>query len=290
MTKQRSTFDFGFGLLVSASIALAVFFFWVANLYANENRGISWLGQMCHAKSDCKIIERSFQDVGTINVGWLYGTFNSNGCKCSSVVLQDPRPKRVRISICNSTCFPERGRRCQRHECFGGMNTRQANRAILNNDAPLFRRVDRILQMAKADMALAVGTTQFYVQPCLECSVSREARRKLSEYVAAQFAPPVMMVDNPLRDSCFAEYICERHGNVRGRGDTIIDLDGVDYDKIDKQAFWEKNKRALMVLAWKPCANGWKPGPFIPPHQRSKFCKKKDAVEFNDAIIRKGLT
>ncbi len=252
------------------------------------NRGISWIGQGCAAKAPCEPIMTAYKGSSRINAGWLYGTFNADGCKCSKVVLADPRPKFIRISICNSTCFPERGRRCQKHECFGGMNTRQATRAILNNDPATYARIDRTIALAKEDITLAVQPAEFLVKPCLECSISQEARYKLNEYVAAQF-PGHRIVDNPVKGACAPGLVCERHGPVKGNRNTIVDLDGVSYSNIRRHDFWAKNDKALMALAWKPCANGWRPGPFVPPTMRKAYCTQKDAKEFNDGIIKKGL-
>lgn len=250
------------------------------------NRGVSWIGQGCHAKADCGAIMSAYKGATNINGGWLYGTFNPTGCKCSKVVLADPRPKTVRVAICNSTCFPERGRRCQKHECFAGMNSRQASKAILADNPALYERVDKTIALAKEDIALAKQPVQFLIQPCLECSVSKEARYKLNEYVASKF-PGHLIVDNPVKGPCAPGLICEKHGNVSGNANTIVDLDGVDYKKINKEDFWKKNRQSLMVLAWSPCANGISSTKFVPPLQRYRFCNRKDVKPFQDAIRRR---
>lgn len=280
---QASGLDPILGLIICAVIALAAFFYKLSMGHSQENRGISWLGQMCHEKSRCGVIERSFEGVATINTGWLYTTFNPHRCKCSSVVLKDPRPKRVRVAICNSTCFPERGRRCQKFECFAGMSARQASRAILQDDPRVFERINKSIALAKADLSTAAAPLELFVQPCLECSISREARQKLTQYIASHF-PGVAIVDNPVGGKCLPGLVCEVHGNVRAPRGSIVDLDGVDYSKINKWEFWRKNDQALMALAWKPCANGLSGGPFQTPISRSRFCSKSDAVEFNHGI------
>lgn len=277
-----------FNLFLSTSLLFLAPFYVVLFGHSEANRGISWIGQGCAAKAPCGPIMAAYEGASVINAGWLYGTFNPDGCKCSKVVLADGRPKRIRVSICNSTCFPERGRRCLKHECFAGMNGRQASRAIMRGDAATFARIDRTIALAKADMALAVQPVQFWVKPCLECSISVEARSKLNAYVAAAF-PGLPIVDNPVKGLCAPGLVCERHGDVKGGPNTIVDLDGVDYRRIRKSEFWAKNDKALMALAWKPCANGARPGPFVPPTMRKAYCTQKEGKEFNDAIIRKGL-
>lgn len=270
-------------LFLSTSLLFLAPFYVVLFGHSEANRGISWIGQGCHAKADCGAVMAAYEGVQTVNAGWLYGTFNATGCKCSKVLLADPRPKRIRFDICNSTCFPERGRRCQRHECFARMTGRQASRAILNKDPATFARIDSTIALAKADMAQAVAPVEWFVKPCLECSISREARAALTQYVASHF-PGIPLVDNPLRGPCFPGMICERHGDVRGDANTIVDLDGKSYLEVNKKSFWKQNNDALMVLAWKPCANGWRPGPFVAPERRSKFCTKKSAKMFNDGM------
>lgn len=276
------------GLAIS-SLALFLAPLFIALLgHGEANRGISWIGQGCAANAPCEPIMAAYRGASVINAGWLYGTFNPDGCKCSKVVLADPRPKRIRVSICNSTCFPERGRRCMKHECFAGMNGRQASRAIMRGDAATFARIDRTIALAKADMALAAQPVEFWVKPCLECFISVEARYKLNDYVASKF-PGLPIVDNPVKGLCAPGLVCERHGDVKGGPNTIVDLDGVDYRRIRKAEFWAKNDNALMALAWKPCANGWKPGPFVPPTMRKAYCTQKEGNQFNDAIMKKGL-
>ena len=251
---------------------------------SKDNRGISWLGQMCHPQTDCAVITDSFSGAKIINTGWLYLTFNPVGCRCAGSVLSDPRPKRIRVDICNSTCFPERGRQCQDYECFAGMTGREATKAVLADDPATYARIDRSIAMAKADMASAAAPVEFFVKACLECSISPDARKKLNEYVASQFPSSVRMVDNPLMGPCLPGYVCERHGPATGDSNTIVDLDGVDYDTIDQPQFWRANADALIALAWKPCANGLRRGSFVPPLQRSQFCTLSDIEGLKQAL------
>lgn len=273
-------------LFLSTFLLFLAPFYVVLFGHSEANRGVSWIGQGCSAKADCGAVMAAYEGVKTINAGWLYATFNPTGCKCSKVLLADPRPKRIRVDICNSTCFPERGRRCQKHECFAGMTGRQASRAILSKDPRTFARIDSTIALAKADMADAAGPVEWFVKPCLECSISQEARAVLNRYVASHF-PGVPLVDNPLRGPCSPGMICERHGAAVGDAGTIVDLDGTDYRRIDQKRFWKQNNSALMVLAWKPCANGWQPGPFIAPQRRSRFCSQKNAEMFNQGLRKK---
>ena len=136
--------------------------------------------------------------------------------------------------------------------------------------------------MARADIAASQGPLELFVMPCLECTLSRAARKRLNTYVAEQFGPRARIVDNPLYDRCEDGLVCERHGDVGGGRNTIIDTDGVDFSSIDRTRFWRRNSDALIALAWKPCANGLKAKEsFRPPITRTIFCSMNDAEEFN---------
>jgi hypothetical protein len=257
---------------------------------AQENRGVSWILQMCSEKTDCSAIDAAYKNATVINAGWMYMTSNPSRCKCAPKLLLDPRPKRVRIDICNSTCFPERGRRCQPQECFAGMTQAQAGRAVLNGDKDTYHRIDHAISLAKHDLALHAGALDLFVKPCLECSIDPKARTKLNAYVADKF-PGARMVDNPINDHCQAGMVCEKHGSPAGNNNLIADNDGLDYDGIDQLQYWRKNKPSLMVLAWKGCNNGLaKDEPFKPGQDRTHYCSAaRDGRDFETATRQSSI-
>lgn len=242
---------------------------------------------MCSEATDCSAIKTAYKDASVINAGWMYLTSNPNRCKCASQLLADPRPKRIRIDICNSTCFPERGRQCQPHECFAGMKQAQASNAIKTNDKKTYARIDKSIAMAQKDLISFSG--ELFVKACLECSIDRAARLKLNDYVAKKFQniPGVRFVDNPINDNCAPGMICEKHGSPAGSSNLIADNDGLDYDGIDQLKYWRKNKPSIMVLAWKGCNNGLKHGEgFKPPQNRVNYCSgSRDGKDFNSATV-----
>lgn len=274
-----------------------------------ENRGVSFILSMCskNAKMQKKFYNQVYKDATVLNAGWLYGaTSNPDACTWAKKFYKDPRPKRVRIHICNSTCFPERGRYCQAKECFAGYKSaKDASKAILANDKGIFSRVDRILEMVKSDYKAAPKNTvkDFAVSGCLECTLTRDARKKLAEYIKDRLASldaerkaaglsAIAWVDNPLEssDSCMDGYLCEKHGTPTRGKKGIADNDGVDYDSINQVEYWNNNSKAYMALAWKPCLNGAANvagtssagGKFIPPQNRTGFCSiAKEGVEFS---------
>lgn len=290
-------------------IALSI----VKKANAVENRGVSFILSMCSdkAKQQKKLFNKIYEKATVLNAGWLYGaTSNPDKCTWASKFYKDARPKRVRIHVCNSTCFPTRGRTCQPKECFGGMKSEEdANKAILNGDKNLFARVDRIIEMIKSDYKTAPKDkdgkstiVDFAVSPCMECTLSDKATIKLSDYIKAklqsiekerkeQGLSAITWVHNPLKSAnCLKGYLCEKHGTPNVGKNGIADNDGVDYDTINQIDYWEDNQDAYMVLAWKPCLNGAADvagtsnagGKFIPPQNRTGYCTvNKEGQEFS---------
>ena len=96
-------------------------------MHGRENRGVSFILSMCSdkAKQQKKLFKKIYENATVLNAGWLYGaTSNPDKCTWAARFYNDPRPKRVRIHVCNSTCFKTRqNRTCQPKECFCGYNT-----------------------------------------------------------------------------------------------------------------------------------------------------------------------
>ena len=164
-------------------------------MHGRENRGVSFILSMCSdkAKQQKKLFKKIYENATVLNAGWLYGaTSNPDKCTWAARFYNDPRPKRVRIHVCNSTCFKTRQNRpCQPKECFGGYKTEaEANKAILAGNKNLFARVDRIIEMIKSDYKSAPKDkdgkstiVDFAVSACMECTLSDSARLKLINYI-----------------------------------------------------------------------------------------------------------
>ena len=281
-------------------VVLAIFCFVIGDAKSeetSENRGISFILQMCseNAKEQKKFWNTAYGDAEVWNAGWMYGnTSNANGCKWSSKFMAMPAKKRVRVHLCNSTCFPERGRHCQPNECFPDTSAADASKKILNNNKAIFKKIDQIIQLAKNDLKLAPKGTliDYAVSPCLECTLTRPARQALLEYTKKQFADidrtdmnPIQFVDNPQNDSCIEGYLCESHGTPKAGKKKISDNDGADYDVISQVNYWKNNENAWMALAWKPCLNGLtgEAGEkFVDPTKRTNYCSRtRDAIDFS---------
>ena len=163
-------------------------------MHGRENRGVSFILSMCSdkAKQQKKLFKKIYENATVLNAGWLYGaTSNPDKCTWAARFYNDPRPKRVRIHVCNSTCFPERGRSCSPKECFAGFKSAsEASKAINANNKNIFARVDRIIEMIKSDYKSAPKDkdgkstiVDFAVSSCMECTLSDSARLKLINYI-----------------------------------------------------------------------------------------------------------
>jgi hypothetical protein len=289
-----------------------------ANL-TQTNRGVSFILSMCSSKAQKqgKFFQAIYKNAEVLNAGWLYGaTSNPDKCTWAPKFYKDKRPKRVRIHVCNSTCFPERQRKCGPKECFVGYKyAKDASAALLKKDKAMFKRIDRIIEMIKSDYKQAPKDVNgkstiidFAVSSCMECTLTRDARKYLNEYVKQKLDPinkerikegsnQIVWVDNPLesKDSCMSGYYCEKHGHPTVGNKGIADNDGEDYDTIAQYNYWNKNKEAFMVLAWKPCLNGAASvagtsgaGGWIYPQDRTAYCKTdREGPEFETFTNKK---
>lgn len=275
-------------LKITLLFACFFIFLHVREVKAEENnRGVSYILEMCHKKTDCQSIKNSFKDADVMNIGWMYGVSNElNRCKCSKKILKDSKKKRVRVHLTNSTCFPERGRKCESHEVYAGLTAKKASKQIINNNKNLYKKLDIVINKVKEDIKISVNT-EWAISPCLECTLTTEARQKLYNYVKNSFKDfNIKMVDNPLSGSCLDNTeLCEKHGNVRDAKKNIItDLDGVDYDGIDQVKYLESNNKAWLNLTWKYCCNGTTKDSsgsgYVAPMKRTNWCSNRDVLDF----------
>lgn len=259
-----------------------------ANVY--NNRGVSFILQMCsaNAKDQDKFWETAYKYSSVINAGWLYGqTSKLDGCQWSKKFMKLSKQKRVRVHICNCTCFKDRGRKCGPNECFPGadMTTAKANQMVANHNAQLFKTIDKIIDKAITDAEAAKLTLVDYaVSPCLESGLTASNRKIMMQYIEGKFASyaayraskglnPIRFVDNPLNDTCLKNRFCEKHGDVKRGAKGIADLDGIPYDGIAQANYGEINKKAWMVLLWDYCLNGLPKGAdFQYPNTRTDWC------------------
>lgn len=221
---------------------------------------------MCHRQFDCNAVKSLYDGQETIVTGWLENTFSPQ-CKCADRLLEDSRPKVVRVHIANGPCM--RNRRCGRYEVFAGETIASANRAFERGRGAAVTRFKRVVERAAARLANRNNLT-CYVSPCLECDLNERARRYMATVVSSAM-PYCNLVDNPYKRSCFRGAVCEKHGvNPNLSKPCIVDLDGIDGSTIAIKPWVEKYRHCDVTYYWEPWMNCIR-GDFIDPRNRN--CK-----------------
>jgi len=166
------------------------------------------------------------------------------------------------------------------------MTGASASKAVISKDSKTYSRIDKSISLMQKDLDKNKGPLELGIKACLECTLSRDARIKLNDYVKTKFPeskyPGVKFVDNPIGDKCLPGYLCEKHGEPKGGNNLISDNDGLDYDTIDQLKYWVNNVASWMVLGWKQCNNGLDKGEsYKPGVQRTNYCgSSRDGKDF----------
>ena len=224
---------------------LLVVLFSITNAYAAP----SLLG-ICHKDFPCNRVNDLYQGLAQVELSWLETTFGRE-CKCLISLLDDARPKVLRVHLMNSPCM--RNKRCGRSEALWGYAAASGSRAALQPRSRLRRRFARTLEQFKA----RIGDRQVtcYVSPCLECDLYERPRRELANLVSTSL-PNCTIVDNPYRRRCLAGYTCEKHGpNPNLSAPCIVDLDGVDGSTVDVKKYVEQYQHCDLTYYWEPFMN-----------------------------------
>jgi hypothetical protein len=244
---------------------------------ARAEVGLSYLG-MCQPTWMCRASLKAFDNVPVIRTGWLENTFGDD-CPCVSQLLNDERPKEVRVHIANGPCM--RNRRCGRYEIFYGHTIASSNRAIKRGDKRLLGKFERVLAKLAGRLAGSRGPLTCYVSPVLESDNDIETRRLLHR-LTASYLPSCTLVDNPLRGSCLRGAVCERHGPTPGlTRPCVADLDGSTVDKNSVATFLRTTRHCDMSLVWSlglNC-NGHHTSGFIDPRKRNCVQNRADYRE-----------
>lgn len=238
---------------------------------AEPLRGPSYIG-MCSPHFPCSRALKVFagQDVKT--VGYLADAFGHE-CKCVKRFLDLPGKKYVRVHLANGTCFPERGRRCGKYDVFRNETLKSAQRKLEQRDRGLLLRYHASIMRTRKILAEGGDDLIGRFSLCLECQVSKKARRVLLKEALKHF-PLDSLVDSPLHAGCLPGLICEKHGDSMryARGQRCIsDMDGVSLFEGNLERLNKNSKRCEAILYWTYGFNllpyGYT-GRFIPPHTR----------------------
>ena len=225
-------------------------------------QGASLLG-MCHPDFKCDSINRMFVGQEVIVTGWLENTFGTT-CSCADSLLNDPRPKIVRVHIMNSPCL--RNKRCGPYEVLYKESVASASTQFGRGRGKAVEKFKRSLKRLKARLA-GVKDLTCYVSPCLECDLNERARRFISS-VVLDALPDCRLVDSVYRQRCLPGAVCEKHGDKpRVTKPCIVDLDGIDGRDVDLKQYVESYKECDLVYYWEPWMNCIK-GSFKDPRAR----------------------
>lgn len=247
----------------------------IPSLVFAQNSGVSYIG-IKHKSWPCDLSLKVFSKAPVARLGFLIdGTFGDS-LACAEKVLKLNKPKVIRVHLANCTCFPERGRTCQKEEVFYGLNQKQANQKIKAKDKKLLDKIRVRAAQAKAYLSKNEnGPIDFYVSPCMESGLDGPARQVMLN-LANEYFPKATLVDNAFGRPVIPGYIPEIHGaGSYNHVPYIIDNDGSPFTKIkDLPKFYGNNTKAISTLLWDLFMNCIDPHVegFVPPRQRS--CKK----------------
>lgn len=211
-----------------------------------ENVGLSYLG-ICNPTWPCESSLNAFRHSDTIRTGWIEQTFG-RACPCADKLLQDKRPKEIRVHIANGPCM--RNRRCSGGEVFHGFTVASANRDLRRPDSTIAKRFEKIVQRLKDRLEKARGALVCYVSPVLEADIGEKQRLALHR-IAGAYLPHCTLVDSPHKRPCLPNTVCETHGDgAPARTPCITDLDGVSAYDTHLPSYLRKAAKCDIAYLW----------------------------------------
>lgn len=230
-----------------------------------QAQGVSYIG-LCNPTWDCKAVKATWSGQDTIITGWLEQSFGQD-CKCADELLQSSKDKVVRVHLINSPCL--RNGRCGPQEVLAGETVESASRKVARKDRKIIRKYLIVVKRFRKRLKLSKGSLQCYVSACLECDLSIAARRVLNNYLS-RYLPGCNIVDNPLRQRCLRNTICEKHGsNPKLSAPCIADLDGENGKEVDLKQYYRQTEQCDIRFYWEPKLNCIAPyGSFVDPSKR----------------------
>jgi len=222
----------------------------------------------CHKDNSYSSFIRQFEKQKRIVTGWLDNSFNKKGCPNAEKLMKAKRPVVIRVHILNGPGLANK--RLEKHEIHYGLSKSRLDSKIRNKNQAFLSKYRKRLYKLKSILDLRTkGALTVFVSPCLECRLSKQARKVLVDETL-QVLPFVYPVDNPLTESCIKGVICERHGD---KASTISDMDGLSFFDANLAKWKKATKNSLMRLVWLPCHNGLGgTGPWVPPTKRTRWC------------------
>lgn len=252
----------------------ALVFLSIVSCRAEPLRGASLIG-LCSKNFDCKNVVEVLQTTDLrdhITFGYLAQTFGRE-CKCLDRLLALPHQKVIRVHIANGTCFPERGRKCNRLDVFSGLSQRKAETLINRNNRKLMRRFRMAVRKVHERLSNRQDLTIYY-SSTLESPFRKRARKRLLEALRGIVGDD-NLVDSVLRQRCLSNTVCERHGDrfsFREGQRCIVDTDGIEMSVMNRKRFFNQSKACELQFFW---AGGFN-------------LLQKRQEKFIDPLVRKG--
>lgn len=241
--------------------------------FAAPLKGPSYIG-ICNSKFPCKEALSIFEGQDTKAIGYLSDAFGHE-CSCVREFLKLPGGKYVRVHLANGTCFPERGRHCEKFDVFYGETQKSTQKKLEKRNPSLLRRYRASIMRTKAILGAPREDLEIRYSLCLECKLSDKARRTLLKEALKHF-PKDAIVDSPMNFKCLAGVICEKHGDSMhySKGQRCIsDTDGVSAFEGDLQRLEKQSRQCEAIFYWSYGFNllpyGYS-GRFISPYKRTK--------------------
>jgi hypothetical protein len=253
-------------LIISALVFLPTMPCWADSL-----RGASLIG-LCSKKFDCNGVIEVLSTTPReehITFGYLAETFGRR-CTCLDRLLALPNPKVVRVHIANGTCFPERGRRCNRLDVFSGLSQKRAETLLNRNNRKLMRRFRMAVRRVHERLSVRQDLTIYY-SSTLESPFRKRARKRLLEALKG-IVGEENLVDSVLKQRCLSDTICERHGDRFSFPDTqrcIVDTDGIPMCKMNRKRFHDTSRQCELQFYWTGGFNLLEGSRFIDPLKRN---------------------
>lgn len=245
--------------------------------FAQCNAGASFLG-ICSSRFPCGPALQVFNDIPVKRMVFLAETFGRR-CGCVKRFLGLSGRKVLRVHLANCTCFPERGRRCEKGEPFAGMTLRSVESQFRRNRRGVVRRYQRSLRRTQRFLSVYEGREdiELYLSLCLESPLTGKARRNMLR-AAREIFPVGRFVDSVLSQRCLGDLICEKHGAApRVKPPCFVDTDGVSFRDINVPRFFEAGRQCIQSDLWTYRFNliDLQRG-YVPPKRRTMAPTAKD--------------
>jgi hypothetical protein len=206
---------------------------------------------LSHPKWRCEEMLREYRRIPQLALPIILDTPGKD-YSCLDRVLQLPNLVAVELHVINETCFPERGRRCQKHEVPYGYSVKSWTEKIRKRDSGLVRRIQGAAARAAAIAAKARPSVQVFVSPLLESNLGTAEGKIVIDIFRPYFTRPVTFVWNPVRDVGRIEGThYELHGyNPRLSAPCIYNNDGAFYEPVQAPYYLGKYSQCAIAAYW----------------------------------------